>query len=393
MALKKMEANFEWYRDGVKAIMALKNQPATDQHGTAKETAKELTAGIVALTADVIVPDPSYEIAVEAVLGDALQYVLVDDQKSALKAIDYLKDTKAGRGGFIPINGLKPADPETPNASDFQPLLNFVTVNNPYKDIAQYLLGNVDVADDLDEALKYFNQTQTNRTIVTRAGDIVSSRGVLIGGGSDSLGGILAKKQEIKQLGKQLSDLEQEITSAQSIQTEIENEVKTVENQLQKHIVTKNRIAEDKTEAEKTLFKAEEALKSAQRQFEIVQLEQEQLLGEDADLDEELSKYDLALADVTEKLKKSQNTVANMGSRIKTGSEQMEKINAREMDLKLELTSLTAQSENHRNSLRRLSEFQSDQETRYTQLISEIETKISKNNGAKEKAWNSSRPY
>jgi len=388
--LKKMEDNFEWYRDGVRAIMTLKKQTlssASVQQKPVTDPTNTLAAGVIALTADVIVPEPSYEVAVEAVLGDALQYVLVNDQQSGLLAIDYLKRTKAGRGGFIPANSLEPNKSDSAGKSSaFRPLLDYVTVKEEFEDIAQLLLGQVDLAEDLTDALQHFNRNETKRTIVTRSGDIVSRRGILVGGGSEKLGGILAKKQEIKQLGKQLASLDQEINSARSTQTEIENDVKAVENRLQKLTVTKHRISEDKTDAEKTLFKAEEALKNVARRFEIIQLEQEQLFGEEADLDEEISKYDRALADVTRKVKTSQEVVSNTSARIQSVSEQMEKINRREMDLKLELTSFKAQRENHRNSFRRLDEFQSDQETRYGQLISEIETKINKKTAAKEKA-------
>jgi len=389
-ALKKMEDNFEWYRDGVRAIMALKKQTSSrtsTQQESVTDTANTLAAGVITLTADVIVPEPSYEVAVEAVLGDALQYVLVDNQQSGLLAIDYLKRKKAGRGGFIPANSFEPIKSDLEEkSSGFRPLLDYVTVKEEFEGIAQLLLGQVDLAEDLTEALQHFNQNKSKRTIVTRSGDIVSHRGILVGGGSEKLGGILAKKQEIKQLNAKVANLDQEITSARSTQTKIENHVKTVESRLQQLTVTKNRIVEDKTDAEKILFKAEEALKNAAHRFEIIQLEQEQMLGEEADLDEDISKYDRALAEVTEKVKTSQEVVSNTSARIQSGSEQVENINRREMDLKLELTSFKAQRENHRNSFRRLNEFQSDQETRYRQLISEIETKINKKTAGKEKA-------
>ncbi len=370
--------------------MTLKKQTTTDtsiQQNSANETTSTLSAGVIALTADVIVPEPSYEVAVEAVLGDALQYVLVNDQQSGLMAIDYLKRTKAGRGGFIPADSIEPVTSDAEKKSSaFRPLLDYVTVRKEFEGIAQLLLGKVDLAENLTEALQHFNQNETKRTIVTRSGDIVSRQGILVGGGSENLGGILAKKQEIKQLDNQLTHLDQEINSARSTQTKIENDVKAVENQLQKLTVSKNRLTEDKTDAEKILFKAEEACKNIARRLEVIQLEQEQLSGEDADLDEEISKYDRALADVTRKLKTSQETVSNTSARIQSVSEQMEKINRREMDLKLELTSFNAQRDNHRNSFRRLNEFQSDEEARYEQLISEIEAKENKKSTAKEKA-------
>jgi len=103
-------------------------------------------------------------VAVEAVLGDALQYVLVNDQQSGLLAIDYLKRTKAGRGGFIPANSLEPNKSDSAGKSSaFRPLLDYVTVKEEFEDIAQLLLGQVDLAEDLTDALQHFNRNETKR--------------------------------------------------------------------------------------------------------------------------------------------------------------------------------------------------------------------------------------
>ena len=61
-ALMKMDENYEWYKEGVRAIMRGSESPDRDQ------------TGIHGLVADVIEVQPSYEDAAEAALGEALQY-------------------------------------------------------------------------------------------------------------------------------------------------------------------------------------------------------------------------------------------------------------------------------------------------------------------------------
>jgi chromosome segregation protein len=68
---------------------------------------KEASAGdrigtIHGLVADMIETEPRYEPAIEAVLGDRLQYVVVDSQTDSLKAIDFLKTKSGGRSTFVP---------------------------------------------------------------------------------------------------------------------------------------------------------------------------------------------------------------------------------------------------------------------------------------------------
>ncbi|MBW2320415.1 MAG: AAA family ATPase [Deltaproteobacteria bacterium] len=104
-ALKKMEDNFEWYKDGVRAIM---KKHKRDKDGVSPEELEiHDRNGILGLMADIVEPKPSYETAVEAVLGESLQYIIVKDQKAGLGSIDYLQTTGEGRGGFIPVSSVK----------------------------------------------------------------------------------------------------------------------------------------------------------------------------------------------------------------------------------------------------------------------------------------------
>ena len=113
--LQKMEDNFEWYKDGVRTIMRAKtaklNTPASktiEPSAAPAGISRELSENIVGLMADIIETEPSFETAVEAALGESLQYIIVKDQQTGLQAIDYLQHNSAGRSGFIPLSSVKP---------------------------------------------------------------------------------------------------------------------------------------------------------------------------------------------------------------------------------------------------------------------------------------------
>ena len=61
---------------------------------------------IIGLVADVIQVDSSYEQAVEAVLADRLQYIIVESQEDGKQAVEYLKDKARGSGSFVSLNDL-----------------------------------------------------------------------------------------------------------------------------------------------------------------------------------------------------------------------------------------------------------------------------------------------
>jgi chromosome segregation protein len=118
-----------------------------------------------------------------------------------------------------------------------------------------------------------------------------------------------------------------------------------------------------------------EELKSLRRQLEIIQLEQEQLLGEASDLDDEIGKTDRALAAITTDITAAQTDVATHSQRISELTARQQEVNQKVVNLKLEMTALNARLENNAGSLRRLREFQADGLRRLEQLAFEIDQK------------------
>jgi len=369
-ALVKMDKNFEWYRDGVRAIM------------------KREAAGVIGLTADIISPKPGYETAVEAVLGESLQYILVEDQQAGVQSIEYLQESSSGRGGFIPVSALKNRngnaehDPLKTNL-----LLNYVEVKKGYEDIAGTLLGHIVVADDFSEAVTIRNNSNGcgPQMIVSKNGDMISYEGIMVGGSQDKLTGILAKKQEIRNLEKESADFAEALEKAHHVQQELESAVRIYETDLQKLIEDKNSAVRDETEAEKQLYKATEELKHAKRHLEIVRLEQEQLLGEESDIDDEMENYNKALANIEAEVRASQNEVARTTEQISTVSQRMQAFHQRVVEIKLRLTSFGAKYDNSNHTLRRLKEFQDDGIRRLEQLSQEISLKKARKSESLEK--------
>ncbi len=391
--LQKMEDNFEWYKDGVRAIMTARSKtPDPRSAGEDDEAAppavidRKLSDNILGLMADIIEAKPSFESAVEAALGESLQYIIVKDQQAGRTAIDYLQSQQAGRSGFIPISALKEFDEGQAKIADpSMLLLNQIKVKTGFEKIARTLLGHVVLAKDFEEAIKLFNRNGAVQTIVTPNGDLISAQGIMIGGSKDRLNGILAKKQELRDLHHQSQKIAQKLANARNDQAKIDADVRDLENQLQMLIEQKNTTLQNEVEAEKTLYTVSEDLKNARRRCEIVDLEQEQLLGETSDIDAEMSKYNKALADSSTAINRVQTHIKEVTQNISTVSAAMEEFNQKTVDLKLKLAALNAKLENSNTSLRRLKEFHKDAQKRREQLDQEIRLKHEKENASKQK--------
>lgn len=384
-ALKKMEDNFEWYKDGVKLLMKKRKENESSENSDG-DLPDWIHDGIIGLMADVIEPRPTFETAVEAVLGESLQYILIKDQDTGLNSIRYLQEKEAGRSGFIPVSsiknlefdGRKKPDPSTR-------LLNHVSVKPGFEAVAEALLGHVALAENIEKAKNVYNQNGVNQTIVTKEGHILSCQGIMVGGGRETLSGILSKKQELKKLDRQIHLLNQKIESVRHDQKQMEMEVRDIETDLQKQIEHRNRTTQNAIEAEKSFYKATENLKNARRHFEIASLEQERLLGEEMDLDEEITRYDKALADTETEIQASKDSVAKMSEAIRAVSAELENFNQKTVDLKLRLTALHAKLEHSNHTLRRLEEFRNDAGKRLQGILQDILQKNQKSVLTKQK--------
>ncbi|MDM8526234.1 chromosome segregation protein SMC [Desulfococcaceae bacterium HSG8] len=369
-ALKKMEDNFEWYKDGVKAIMKSVSQES--------EPGSQPSA-ILGLMADILEPELSFEPAIEAVLGESLQYVLVKDQEAGIEAIEYLRNQGAGRSGFIPISSVRNASgTEDRKGESENRLLSRISVKEGFEKAVGAVLGDVFVAENMGEALELFNNNGIRRTIVTRDGDMISHQGIMVGGSKENLSGILAKKHELRDLERQIRVMDEGLESGRQNQKTLESEVRNIENDLQKAVEQKNETAQDETDAEKALYRATEELKHARRHLELVRIERDQLLDEESNIEDEIERYNNILGEVENEVKDGQQKVAETTEKISSASSEMENFNQRIVDLQLKLTSFNARLENSNHSLQRLSQFREDGIIRLEQLSRDIDMKTRK---------------
>lgn len=366
-ALKKLHDNYEWYKDGVKAIMTKKNNSAPENKG------------ILGITADSIEPEPGFEIALEAVLGESLQYILVRDQQAGISSINYLKDSNAGRGGFIPVSKFTKSDAAN---IDTNLLLNHVVIKPEYEQPILALLDKIAVAEDFDAALKLCDHDNGYKKVVTKNGDIIYSNGILIGGSKDKLSGIYEKKLELKQLKNKIAKLTDALTAEENVRNDLESDVKKLEIDIQKLTVQKNSIEINIRDAEKKLYQVSETLKHSTNNLEVITLEKENLMGEKTDIDDEIAKHDSALSRITRDEKSVEKDIKKISDQVSSLKDKINGFDQKEMDFRLELTKLSAELENTGKSLTRLNDFQAEGVKQAEQIKQDITIKAQKRKNA-----------
>jgi chromosome segregation protein len=190
-SLRELESHYEGYQEGVRSILVRSKSEPERRHK------------VMGLLAEVIDAPREYERAVEAALGERLQYVLVKDLETAVDGINFLKRSSSGRSSFLPLSmrDAGGADGAVPDPVLAPPLLDAIRVKEPYRRVVKSLLRGVHVVDTLDRATAIWRANDFQGTLVTREGDLVDRLGVMTGGSESAAGGgLFARKREIEEL-------------------------------------------------------------------------------------------------------------------------------------------------------------------------------------------------
>jgi chromosome segregation protein len=205
-AIQGLERAREGYRTGVRAVFG--HEPSGDGE-TARDGATVLP-GVVGTVADLLEVPAGLERAVEAVLGERLQWVVVERFEDARAAVAYLRERAAGTATFLPLDHL-------PDAVDPVPDDNGVrwasrSVGALRAGLAQHLLGRVAFVEHLDHAEALWRRNGVMATYVTPDGEVLGPTGRLRGGTDESgpdVGGqsFLARKRRMRELSDEVQHL------------------------------------------------------------------------------------------------------------------------------------------------------------------------------------------
>src|SRR6266540_3020679 len=202
-ALARLEREREGYGAGVRAIFS--------------EHAGTELAGVVGTVADLLEVPPELETAVEAVLGDRLQWVVVERFEQARAALSYLGREGAGAANLIPLETLPPPADLPEDSPDISWAARLIGGSRP--ELVGYLLGRVGMVAHLDQAESLWRRNGVSATYVTQSGEVLGPTGRLSGGRRDSERqgndqSILGRKRAIRQLEEELVGLRQDVEGA-----------------------------------------------------------------------------------------------------------------------------------------------------------------------------------
>jgi len=276
-SLAEFQEAYKWSNEGVKKVIETQESP-------------DKFYGVVA---DHINVPREYEAAVEAVLGDKLQYVVVRNQEDGVRAIDYLKNFQLGRGSFVPFE-LRGHYAETYNSEhlqDAEPLLQKVKVKEDFKQIADCLLGDVLLTPTIETGISLWKKNGFRGTFVTREGDIISPHGVLTGGsGSAVEKSLLATKREIAELETEVAALASELDDQQSQKKKRVSAISSWDEELSQIKNRSHKLEIDINGRKKDLERYEDEAGRLTQRIAVLEFNRQNIKTEEAEAQEKLSK-------------------------------------------------------------------------------------------------------
>jgi chromosome segregation protein len=140
-------------------------------------------SGVCGLVAQLGQVDPRYQLALEIAAGGRLGYVVVENDSVAAAGIELLKQKRAGRATFLPLNKIQPPRLTETTAMRYargfiDSAVNLIDCEDRYHNVFLYIFGSTVVFETLAEARPHLGKNR----IVTLEGDLLESSGAMTGG-------------------------------------------------------------------------------------------------------------------------------------------------------------------------------------------------------------------
>ncbi|MBD2777944.1 chromosome segregation protein SMC [Iningainema tapete] len=205
-------------REKQRALDKLEAQQAAQQEVQGTQASKVIIQsglpGVCGLVVQLGRVEPRYQLALETSAGARLGHIVVEDDSVAAAGIELLKQKRAGRATFLPLNKINA--PKFTQDATLRYVRGFVSYavdlvecDRRYRDVFAYVFGNTVIFETIEQA-----RTQLGLyRIVTLEGELLETSGAMTGGSSSQrsalrFGTEAGESEEVATLRKRLVDIE-----------------------------------------------------------------------------------------------------------------------------------------------------------------------------------------
>ncbi|WP_079014479.1 chromosome segregation protein SMC, partial [Streptococcus pneumoniae] len=200
---------------------------------------KDRLGGIIGAVSEHLTFDMHYQTALEIALGASSQYIIVEDENAATKAIDFLKRNRAGRATFLPLTTIKARTISSQNQDAIAVSPGFlgmadelVTFDTRLEAIFKNLLATTAIFDTVEHARAAARQVRYQVRMVTLDGTELRTGGSYAGGANRQNNSIFIKP-ELEQLQKEIAEEEASLRSDEVSLKNLQDELARLTERLE----------------------------------------------------------------------------------------------------------------------------------------------------------------
>ncbi len=344
--LEELEKNMEGYSGSVRSVV--------------KEAGRGALSGIHGPLSKIISVKDKYSTAIETALGAAVQFVVVDNETDAKKAIRYLKDSKGGRATFLPISVIKGRTLDESGLDDCFGFVdiasNLVSADKKYTEIIKSQLARTVVVEDIDSAIAIGKKYKNKFKIVTLDGQVINAGGSMTGGSKVQNAGILSRSGAIDDQKAELEELRKKLSL-------FEESFKLTTEELAKAKADMVAASADLTTANEEKVRLESALSLVRGQLKSVSDALSELEDEDKNSKTRVDEFEKIIGacekeenELTQKSKELEDEIASLTGSKEELLKKREEMTAKSAQIDLEVMSLSKDIQVCKDNISRLNE-------------------------------------
>ncbi|MGF7048696.1 chromosome segregation protein [Paenibacillus sp. DS2015] len=276
--MKEMQEDFEGFMLGVKEVL--------------KASRKSILSGVHGAVAELITVPEKLELAMETAMGASLQHVVMDNEAVSRQAIAFLKQRQLGRATFLPLDVMRARNISASDRSIIEGAEGFVGIG---ADLVQYdakyapvvgsLLGNVIIAESLEDANKIASRCQYRYRVVTLEGDVVNAGGSMTGGSQHKKNNsLLSRKRQLDQLDEEINETEKQLIKLQESIQQLKIQMTQTQTQLDELRQSGDEKRMEEQQAAGDLKQLEHELRHVMEQVEMAGQEKKSFSQEEQEL-------------------------------------------------------------------------------------------------------------
>ena len=214
------------------------------------------------LLAEAIGADKEHRAAVDAALGDASRYIIVENRSEAISAFEALQKKSKGKATFLckdMISSVDAPDVKINGQGVIGFLSELVRTDDVLINAVRAIFGDTLLVDDLQNAERIVKNDEASQA-VTLKGELVRKGGILRGGAKMKKEGLsVGKKERTSKLEKEIKSLEKKISGYRNELDDAKKELSSINiNALTKDVRDSEKaLNENKNLIEKLTYKKE----------------------------------------------------------------------------------------------------------------------------------------